>query len=100
MKLSEYVEALKRDDPDFERDFKEWVRITPTKRKVRLFLDRNIPDELKEELKAYHLFKIVGVARANDPDEYIWNKARSQNAAILSLDVFVKGIVSQFTNEC
>ncbi|SRR6266700_5927936 len=86
MKLSEYVEALTGDDPGFEKYYKEWVRITPSKRKVRLFLDRNLPDELKEELKAHRIFKIVGIARENDPDEYIWHKARSQNAAILSLD--------------
>ncbi len=86
MKFSEYIESLEKSDPGFKEGFKEFSKITPTKRKVRLFLDRNIPRRLKEAVKASPIFRITGIAGENDSDELIWNRAKSQNAIILSLD--------------
>src|SRR5258708_29334533 len=86
MKFSEYVESLEKSDPGFKERFKEVSKITSTKRKVRLFLDRNIPEGLKEELKVYNPLKVIGIARENDSDDYIWGIARRKNAIIISLD--------------
>jgi predicted nuclease of predicted toxin-antitoxin system len=86
MKLNEYVEYLKKSEPGLDKSLKEWLKFTPPKRKVKLFLDRNIPDELKEEIRAYHRFKVIGIAGENDSYEFIWNAARGQKAIILSLD--------------
>ena len=86
MKLSEYVETLEKSDPGFKKGFKEFLKITPPKRKVKLFLDRNIPEELKEGLKAYDRLKVIGVAGANDSDEFIWGAAKRKKAIIISLD--------------
>ena len=86
MKLSKYIESLENNDPGFKKGVKELSKITPPKRKVKLFLDRNIPGELKEAVKASKVFRITGIAGENDSDEFIWNTAKSQNAIILSLD--------------
>ena len=86
MKLSEYVESLKKNDPGFNRGLKEWLKFTPPKRKVKFFLDRNLPDEFKEAVKAYHLFKVIAIAKENDSDELIWNTAKRKHTIILSLD--------------
>ncbi len=86
MKLSEHIESLERNDPGFKKGFKEFSKITPSKRKVKLFLDRNIPEELKEGLKAYNPLKVIGIAGENDSDEFIWETAQHQNAIIISLD--------------
>lgn len=86
MKLSEYIESLEKSDPGFKEGFKEFSKITPPKRKVRLFLDRNIPEELKEGLKAYDRLKVIGFAGENDSDEFIWGTAKRKKAIIISLD--------------
>ena len=86
MKLSKYIESLENSDPGFKKGVKELSKITPPKRKVKLFLDRNIPGELKEAVKVSHVFRITGIAGENDSDEFIWNAAKSQNSIILSLD--------------
>ena len=86
MKFSEYIESLEKSDPGFKEGFKEFSKITPTKRKVRLFLDRNIPEGLKEGLKTYAPLKVIGIAGENDPDEFIWGTAKRKRAIIISLD--------------
>jgi predicted nuclease of predicted toxin-antitoxin system len=86
MKLSEFNEYLEKNDPGAIRFGKEPSKITPPKRKVKLFLDRNIPRELKETVQASKDFKITGIAGEHDSDEFIWNTAKRQHAIILSLD--------------
>jgi predicted nuclease of predicted toxin-antitoxin system len=86
MKLSKYIEYLIDNDPDLKKGVKDLSKITPPKRKVKLFLDRNIPGKLKEAVKASKDFRITGIAGEHDSDEFIWNTAKSQNAIILSLD--------------
>ncbi len=78
--------TTEKDDPGFKKTRKVWSKITPPKRKVKLFLDRNIPEELKEAVKASRVFKVTGFAGENDSDEFIWNTAKRLNAIILSLD--------------
>jgi len=86
MKLSKFNEYLEKNDPGTIKFGKELSKITPPKRKVKLFLDRNIPRELKETVQASKDFKIIGIAGEKDSDEFIWNTAKCQNAIILSLD--------------
>jgi len=86
MKFSEYLESLEKNDPGFKERFKEFSKVTPTKRKVRLFLDRNIPEELKKELRAYDPLKVIGIAGEHDPDKFIWETAKRKRAIIISLD--------------
>jgi predicted nuclease of predicted toxin-antitoxin system len=85
MKLSEFMRSAK-SDPDLNKGTKEWTRFTQPKRKVKLFLDRNIPKELTDAIEASPHFKITGIAREHDSDEFIWDTAKRQNAIILSLD--------------
>ncbi len=86
MKLSKFNEYLEKNDPGTIKFGKELSKITPPKRKVKLFLDRNIPRELKETVQASKDFKITGIAGEKDSDEFIWNTAKRQNAIILSLE--------------
>jgi predicted nuclease of predicted toxin-antitoxin system len=86
MKLSKFNEYLEKHDPDAIKLGKELSKNIPLKRKVKLFLDRNIPRELKETVQASKDFKITGIAGENDTDEFIWHTAKRQNAIILSLD--------------
>lgn len=86
MKLSKFNESLEKNDPGAIRFGKELLKNTPPKRKVKLFLDRNIPRELKEIVQASKDFKITDIAGEKDSDEFIWDTAKRQNAIILSLD--------------
>lgn len=86
MKLSEFYEFLEKNDPGAIKLGKELSNIKPPKRKVNLFLDRNIPRKLTEKVQASKDFKITGIAGEHDSDEFIWVTAKHQNAIILSLD--------------
>lgn len=86
MKLSKFYEYLEKHDPNAIKLGKELSKNTPPKRKVKLFLDRNIPRELIETVQVSKDLKITGVAGAHDSDEFIWHTAKHQNAIILSLD--------------
>src|SRR5215472_9219789 len=86
MKLSEFDEYLKKNDPGSIRLGKELSKSTTPKSKVKLFLDRNIPKELKETVQASKDFKITGIAGEHDSDEFIWHTAKRQHAIILSID--------------
>ena len=86
MKLSECVASFEDNDPGFKKILKDLSQTTPPKRKVKLFLDRNIPEKLKEAVQASKDFKITGIAGEHDSDEFIWNTAKRQNAILLSLD--------------
>jgi predicted nuclease of predicted toxin-antitoxin system len=86
MKLSEFNEYLEKSDPGAINFGKALLKTTPPKRKVKLFLDRNIPRELKETIQASKDFKITSIAGEHDSDEFIWHTAKRQDAIILSLD--------------
>src|SRR5258708_35252413 len=86
MKLSEYVASFEDNDPGFKKFLKDLSQTTPPKRKVKLFLDRNIPEKLKEVVQASKDFKITGIAGEHDADEFICHTAKSQNAILFSLD--------------
>jgi predicted nuclease of predicted toxin-antitoxin system len=72
MKLGEYISSLSGIDPEFDKWFKEnWVAWTPPKTKVKVFLDENLPNEFKEELRFYKWFRIVDEGNGQkDPTIY------------------------------
>jgi predicted nuclease of predicted toxin-antitoxin system len=86
MKLSEFNKYLEKNDPGTLTLGKSLAKTTPPRRKVNLFLDRNIPRELIKIVQVSKDFKITGIAKENDSDEFIWQIAKHQNAIILSLD--------------
>jgi len=88
MKLNEYLESLRKEDPEFDKWFKEnWIAWTPPKRKVKIFLDRNLPQELKNEIISYPKFKAFEeVQTGRRPDEDIYSYCYRTNLLILTLD--------------
>ena len=75
MRLNTYLESLRKGDPEFDKWFKEnWIAWTPPKRKIRVFLDRNPPQEFKNEIISYPKFKAFEeVETSRRPDEDIYH---------------------------
>ena len=88
MRLNEYLESLRKEDPEFDKWFKEnWIAWNPPKRKVGIFLDRNLPQTLKNEIIDYPKFKTFEeIEDKRKPDEDIYNYCYRNNLLILTLD--------------
>jgi len=88
MKFNEFLESLRKEDPEFDKWFKEnWITWTPPKRKVKIFLDRNLPQELKNEIISYPKFKAFEeVQSTRRSDEDIYSYCYRNNFLILTLD--------------
>lgn len=88
MKLNAYLESLRKEDPEFDKWFKEhWLAWTPPRRKVKIFLDRNLPQKLKNEIISYPKFKsFEEIKRSSRPDEDIYSYCSRNNLLILTLD--------------
>lgn len=88
MKLNTYLESLLKEDPEFNKWFKEnWIAWTPPKRKVKVFLDRNLPQDLKNEIISYPKFRAFEeIQSSKRPDEDIYSYCSRKNLLILTLD--------------
>lgn len=88
MRLNKYLESLKKEDPEFDRWFEEnWIVWNPPKRKVGIFLGRNLPQALKNEIIDYPKFKAFEeIEDKRKPDEDIYNYCYQNNLLILTLD--------------
>jgi len=88
MKFNAYLESLRKEDPEFDKWFKEyWLKWTPPKRKVRVFLDRNLPQEFKNALIDYQKFKAFEEVKCSSrPDEDIFSYCYNAGYLIITLD--------------
>ncbi len=88
VKINGYLASLRKQDPAFDKWFKEyWLAWTPPKRKVRVFLDRNLPQELRIALANYRKFRAFEeVSRSSRPDEDIYGACCQENYLLMTLD--------------
>ena len=88
MKLNEYLESLRKEDPEFDKWFKDnWIAWTPPKRKAKIFLDRNIPQALKNEIITSSKFKAFEEVKFSSREDIeIYNHCSKNNLLILTND--------------
>ncbi len=85
MKYKDLVQQISNNS-EFKKWYKEFWDFVPPKRKLRIFIDRNIPDEAVKELKAVKSFKCLGIAKSNEEDEVVFNKANKLKAVLITRD--------------
>jgi integrase len=86
MKLGEYISSLVGIDPEFDRWFEEnRISWSPPRAKVRIFLDENLPEEFKEELRYYKWFRIVGEGSGHK-DPAIYSLCKKEKCLLITSD--------------
>ncbi len=88
MKFNEYLNSLRKEDPGFDKWFKKnWIAWNPPKRKVGIFLDRNLSQMLKNELIDFPKFKAFEeIKYSSREDSDIYDYCSRKNYLILTND--------------
>lgn len=87
MKYEDKIRQIYKE-PGFNKWTKKYWEWTPPKCKIKIFLDKNLPEEIIDvfrELK--DTFKIIGIGTDREEDKVIFNKAKKQNALIITRDI-------------
>lgn len=85
MKYKDLIYQI-QSNSEFRKWYKKFWDATLPKRKLRIFIDRNIPYEAVKELEKVKNFKIMGIAESDEEDRLIFDKARKLKAAIITKD--------------
>ena len=86
MKYAEKLRQISAED-GFARWLRGWVSVTPSKSKIDLCLDRNLPSQVMSELRSMsRVFRVVHVSEPNEADDAIYQRAGAETALIVTND--------------
>lgn len=88
MKVRDFLKSLKDDDKGYRVWYEEnWEKRTPPKRKLRIFLDQNIPQQLRDEIISSTKFKAFEEVKfSNREDKEIYSYCSRDKTLILTAD--------------